>query len=457
MSAAIQHPGPALERTRRAVLDAYAEKSAGSARLYARAAQSLAGGTTGNLRHFFPHPLYFAHGEGGAMVDVDGNRYVDCFLCNGPLLLGHRHPRIVSAIRESEHIGSLVVNPPLAVDVAEKLRQVVPCAEKVRFLNSGTEAVLTAVRLARAFTGRSSIVKFLGHYHGQDDQFLVGLDSQGTSFGAGIPETAHRETLLVKYDDASSLLEALNHDREVAAIILDPAMHSGGLWGSRPEYLRALRALTRERDILLIFDEVITGFRLAPGGAQAFHGVTPDLATFGKALAAGEKLAAVAGRADVLAGLDAERAPGVAAVFQSGTGNDGTAALAAANAAIATYSELDAQGGYRKLAALSASLASGIREAFAARGLPCHVNQLGPMLQLFLSDAKPDFATFSKLDPAPLALFYLALINEGVLLSLPTSNHVYLSFAHTRADVDFILEKVATVLDTHDFAPLLGH
>ena len=454
-SAARDTQSDAAASAQERILRAYRERTPRSAALFARASRSLVGGTTGNLRHFPPYPLYFATGSGSTMTDVDGNAYVDCFLCNGPLLLGHRHPRILQAVQQHAATGSLVVNPELAVLAAESLQAAVPCAERVRFLNSGTEAVLAAVRVARAFTGRPKVVKFHGHYHGQDDQFLVGLEPRPVPFGAGIPTESYSNTLMVRYGDADALASVLASHADIAAVILDPAMHSGGLWGTATEYLRAVRELTERRDIVLIFDEVITGFRLAVGGAQQRHGVTPDLATFAKALGAGEKLAALAGREAILRCLDPNRPPGTPAVFQSGTGNDGTAALAAGVAAIDVYRQLERDGAYLRLNHVAAKLADGLGTAFAAHQVPFHANQLGPMLQLFLSDATPSFENFAGLPAAPLQLFYLALINEGVLLSLPTSNHIYLSFAHTDSDISMVLEKVSLVLDRYDFREIV--
>jgi glutamate-1-semialdehyde 2,1-aminomutase len=442
-------------RAQREIVRAYRERTPGSAALFDRACRALVGGTTGNLRHFAPYPLYFESGTGSRMTDVDGHEYVDCFLCNGPLLLGHRHPAIVAAVNRHAGTGSIVVNPELATIAAEAIQQAVPCAERVRFLNSGTEAVIAAVRLARAHTGRTKIIKFYGHYHGQDDQFLVGLEPRPAPFGAGVPACSFASTVLVPYGDAAALADALSaHD--VAAVLLDPAMHSGGLWGSQPEYLRQVRSLTTKHGVVLIFDEVITGFRLAAGGAQALHGVTPDLATLAKALGAGEKLAAVVGREECMRSLDPNRPPGTPAVFQSGTGNDGTAALAAGAAAVATYRALERDGEYRRLHGLAERLAAGLTAAFAAHEVPFHANQHGPMLQLFLSDATPSFETFATLPAGPVQSFYLALINEDVLLSLPTSNHIYLSFVHTDADIDRVLEKTWTVLDKYDFRGIVA-
>lgn len=446
--------GRAARAERERIVSAYRECSAGSAVEFARAGQVLAGGTTGNLRYFAPYPLYFRTGQGSRMEDVDGRALIDCFLCNGPLLLGHRHPAVEQAIVRAARAGSLVVNPPLAADLAGKIQRIVPCAERVRFLNSGTEAVMTAVRLARAHTGRDLIVKFLGHYHGQDDQFLTGLDPTGLPFGAGMPANAHGSTVLAPYGDLDAV-ERILSGGNVAAVLLDPAMHAGGLWGSSREYLRDLRDSTLRHGTLLIFDEVITGFRLGPGGAQGHFGVTPDLATFAKALGAGEKLAAVVGCEQVFAGLDPDRSCGIRPVFQSGTGNDGATALSAGNAAVSIYQELAAQGRYESLFDQSRVLAEGLRRQFAQAGIPAHVNQLGPMLQLFLTDRAPGFQAFSTIPMEPVELFYLALIAEGVLLSLPRSNHIYLSFAHDDRDIREILEAVNIVLGRYDFGLLM--
>jgi glutamate-1-semialdehyde 2,1-aminomutase len=453
-AAAVVGHSPDVDAIRRQIVDGYRERTPGSAREFARASAVLAGGTTGNLRHFHPYPLYFRGGSGSRMVDVDDRDYIDCFLCNGPLLLGHRPAAVEAAIAAHAALGSIVVNPPLAADLALAIRDALPFAERIRFLNSGTEAVLTAVRLARAFTGRDKIVKFLGHYHGQDDQFLVGLDPSGAPLGAGVPPNAYAATALLRYGDAAALEQTLAGG-DVAAVLLDPAMHSGGLWGSTSEFLAAARELTRTHGTVLIFDEVITGFRLGLGGAQAHYNVTPDLGTYAKALGAGEKLAAVAGRADILLGLDPDRPAGARAVFQSGTGNDGTTGLAAGLAAVTAYRQLDRDGGYEALFARSRALADGLRAAFARHRVPGHVNQLGPMLQLFLTEAPATFEACAGIPTWPVALFYLALINEGILLSLPTSNHIYVSFAHTDDDIAEILAKADAILDRYDFGALV--
>ena len=444
---------PRLADIQREVFAEYRSKTPACAACFERARRSLAGGVSGNLRYFPPHPLYQSGGQGAKVRDLDGNEYLDCFLCNGPLLLGHRHPEVMDEIDRRKADGLLVVNPPSIVEAAEMLQEIAPCGERVRFLNSGTEAALTAVRCARACTGRSKVVKFRGHYHGQDDQFLAGVGAGDERLGAGVTDAAVAGTLLLDYGDAQALRRLSEERDDIAAVILDPAMHAGGLWGSSKAYLQALRELTERCGIVLIFDEVITGLRLDLGGAQSFYGVTPDLAVFGKALAAGERLAAIAGREDVMRVVDPTAPADAPRMFQSGTANDGAGAIAAATAAMRTYQRLAADGQYQRLHAIGGRLADGLRQAFRGHGVPCHVNQLGPMLQLFLSGKAPTFANLIDADTEALALFFLALINEGVILTLPTSGHIYLSFAHSAEDIEEIIDKANLVLDKYDFRP----
>ncbi len=443
------------DKIRRDIVATYRKRTPASGAYHERARRSLAGGTTGNLRYFPPYPLYETGGRGARVTDLDGNEYIDCFLCNGPLLLGHNHPGVIAAIERYRETGPLVVNPPIIVEAAERVQETVPCAQRVRFLNSGTEAVIMAVRYARAFTGKDRVIRFYGHYHGQADQFLAGLGPTAEPFGAGIAEGAIGSTLLARYGDVDAFATLMEKHDDIAAVILDPAMHAGGLWGSSSEYLQTVRELTEKLGVVLIFDEVITGFRLALGGAQAYYRVTPDLTTLGKALAAGEKLAAVAGNENIMRVVDPQAGSDTPRVFQSGTGNDGTAGITGAIGAISTYQQLHKMGEYKHLFTIGEALADGLRQAFLSREIPCHVNQLGPMLQLFLSAEEPGFERFSLLDTKALSFFFLALINEGVILTLPTSGHIYLSFVHTREDIDIIIDRANRVLNKYDFKSLL--
>lgn len=442
----------AFDRLQQAVFADYRARTPGSRDWFERGRAVLPGGVSGNLRYFAPHPLYMATGSGCRTIDVDGNSYIDCFSCNGPLMLGHRPSAVVDAIERNRSAGPLLLNPTLLIECAELLSSIIPCAEQVRFLNSGTEAVLSAVRYARAFTGRDKIVKFFGHYHGQCDPFLIGLMPDASPFGAGVPASSQADILLLPFNDAHALEALLGQRDDIAAVLLDPAMHSGGLWGASREFLQAARRATTDHGVVLIFDEVITGFRLGLAGAQGHYGVTPDLATFAKALAAGEKLGAVAGRRDIMTVTDPLAAAGTPRAFQSGTGNDGTAALAAAIGAITEYRRLDGEGAYDWLDRASADAAAALCAAFAAHGMPLHINRMGSMMQLFLTDAPASFENYATVRTDLLEIFYLALINRGVMLSLPTSNHVYFSLAHGKADFADIAAAAADVLDAYPFA-----
>jgi glutamate-1-semialdehyde 2,1-aminomutase len=387
---------------------------------------------------------------------VDGNIYIDCFSGNGPLLLVHNHPALVDAVSAVRELGALPLNPAIMVQCAELVQEIVPCAEQVRFLNTGTEAVMTAVRCARAFTGKSRVVKFRGHYHGQQDEFLVGIDASDDLFSAGVAPSATAALHLCSYLELDELEELFARNGDVAAVILDPAMHAGGLWGSDRQKLAELRELTERNDVILIFDEVISGCRLAPGGAQQYFGVIPDLVTMAKALAAGEKLSLVAGRRDVMSVVDPQAGESTPRVFQSGTVNDGAAALASACAAMRIYRELDAQGEYQRLEERTRLVKDTLEQEFRGAGLLCQVNQLASMLQIHLGADTMNFETAQRQDARVLELFYLALINHGVMLSLPTSNHIYFSFAHSDEDIEVVRQAIRRVFETYDFGALAG-
>ena len=429
----------------------YERKTPGSRALHARAAKALPGGVSGNLRFFPPYPLYMASGEGCRTIDVDGTAYIDCFSCNGPLLLGHRHPAVMSAVERHAGVGSLVLNPEIAIECAEKLKQVIPSAERVRFLNSGTEAVMTAVRYARAYTGKPKVVKFHGQYHGQDDQFLLGLATNRRAFSGGVPESAQESTLTLPFDDIRALDDLLSRG-DIAAVIVDPAMHAGGLWGVTGEYLAALRSRTRDAGVVLIFDEVITGFRLGLGGAQAYYGIKPDLTTLAKALSAGDRLAAVVGSAEIMevanpgAGADVPRA------FQSGTGNDGTSALAAALGAIGEYERLEQAGEYEALWSRVSGLEATVRAAFEEHGTAIGGTSVCSLTQCFVTWPGSPGERDPALNRAVLYPFHLALVNEGVILALPGSDHSFFSFMHDQDAFDAIAAAVQAVLAKYPFA-----
>jgi glutamate-1-semialdehyde 2,1-aminomutase len=431
------------------VQTAYRERTPKSADLHVRASKSLIGGVSGTVRYFKPYPLYFAEGTGAHATDLDGNTYVDNFLCGACLLLGHRSPVIMEAISGTAQAGSLLLNPMLAIELAEALQQTIPSAERVRFLNSGTEAVTSALRFARAFTGREKIVKFLGTYHGQGDEMLAGLDPKGRRLGGGITAAAVSQTIMLPFGDMAALATALSGG-EVAAVLVDPTMHHAGLWAGSPDTYGEIADLTHKAGALLIFDEVISGFRLAAGGGQEYFGVTPDLSIFGKALGAGEKIGAVVGRAEVMAVANPANRTGGPFAYQSGTGNDVRNSLAASLAAVTAYRGLGESGGYQQISALAVKLGEGLKAAFEARDIACHFNALGPMVRLFLTAGPATYEHCAALDARVINLFHLALTTEGVL-TLPGSNDFFLSFAHTENDILEMIAAAGRVLDRFEF------
>jgi len=286
--------------------DAYLATRPRSAACFHRACQTLGGKAGHDLRYFEPVPLYIERGAEGRKWDVDGNEYIDFLMGNGSLLLGHAAPAVVDAIVQTAgkgtHFGS---DHPLHLEWAELVQQMVPAAERVRFVNSGTEATLLAFRLARAFTGRSRTLRFDGHFHGWHDDVVHGFQPPFDADGSlGIPPGVRDYMVQIPVGDADLVAATLDSDGDIAAVIVEP---SGGSWGRAPldpVFLRDLRDVTARREVLLIFDEVITGFRFSPGGAQELYGVSPDLSSYAKILCGGMPGGAVAGRADVLATLD---------------------------------------------------------------------------------------------------------------------------------------------------------
>jgi glutamate-1-semialdehyde 2,1-aminomutase len=439
-------------------------RSEASRALFARAERVLVEGVSSPSRgpaHFSPYPLFMRHGEGAEIVDVDGNRYVDIMMAFGALIHGHSHPRLVAALQQAAERGALFATASeLEVELAERLQQMIPSAERVRFANTGTEAAMGALRLARGYTGRDKILKFEGHYHGWADAFSVSSNVlPGGVAGhrnapvpvpdsSGIPSGALRDTVVVPWNDADAAERALRaHPGQIAAIVTEPAMANMGVIPPEPGLLAALRTLADEHGALLYIDETVTGFRLAPGGAQERFGVTPDISTFGKALGAGLPVAAIVGRAEIMDALSAGR------VLHYGTHNANPVLLAVALASVELLLADDAAA-FRRLDSLAATLVAGLREAIAGAGVPALVQHVGPMLQvLFLRpgsegverirDAR-DFG--AHVDLTRFNRFAHALFEHGVYLSPLPALHSVLSTAHDEGHVARILGAVEQAL-----------
>jgi glutamate-1-semialdehyde 2,1-aminomutase len=380
-------------------------------------------------------PVFIAQGAGASITDADGNRYLDLIGSWGPLILGHAHPEILETIARVMASGTTFGAPTeIEVQFAETLRAAVPSMEMVRAVSSGTEATMSALRLARGFTGRPKIVKADGGYHGHADCLLVAAGSGAATLGipgsAGVPEGAARDTLVVPYNDLPAVERALAAG-DVAALIIEPVAGNMGLVVPAAGYLEGLRALTAKHGTVLIFDEVMTGFRVAYGGAQARYGITPDLTTIGKVIGGGLPAAAFGGRAEIM-----QRLAPLGPVYQAGTLSGNPLAMAAGLKAM----ELLARPGtYERLEQLGQRLGDGLLAAAQAAGVPACVNRVGSMLTLFFAPGPiTDYASAKTADAARFGAFFRNMRDRGVFLPPSQFEAMFVSLAHTDEDIEAI-------------------
>jgi len=386
--------------------------------LYDDAVKVIPGGVNSPVRAFKGvggQPLFIERGEGPYLYDVDGNRYLDMVGSWGPLIFGHADPEIVAAITDAATRGtSFGAGTEAEVRFAEDICAAVPSVEKVRLVSSGTEATMSFLRAARGFTGKNKIVKFEGCYHGHSDALLAKAGSGLATFGlpdsAGVPATVTAATITLPFNDLDAVATLLEEDGDIAAVALEPVAGNMGCVPPKPGYLEGLRALTREHGALLLFDEVMTGFRLAYGGAQERFGVTPDLTALGKIVGGGLPLAAYGGRADIMDVI----AP-VGPVYQAGTLSGNPLAVAAGRTMLRKLRE---NPPYAYLEEQTAALADSWRESAAAAGVPVTVNQVGSMVTVFFtgSGAVTDYASAKTSDAARYAAFFWAMLERGVYL-----------------------------------------
>ena len=410
-----------------------------SAALYERACAVLPGGVNSPVRAFRAvggPPIFYREAAGARFTDEDGNSYLDYVMSWGPLILGHAHPAVVEAVRAAAGRG-LSYGAPCAAEVAlaEKVVASYPGCEMVRFVSSGTEAVMSAVRLARGATGRPRVLKFDGCYHGHVDSLLVkagsGLATFGTPNSAGVPEALAELTVVVPLDDEAALEQAFAvHGAELAAAIVEPVPANAGLLVQRREFLLRLAELAHRAGALLIFDEVISGFRLGPGGAAAHYGITPDLATFGKVIGGGMPVGAYGGRRDLM-----QQVSPLGAVYQAGTLSGNPVAMAAG---LATLDALAAEDGWRRLESLGARLEAGVRGVLADRSLPVGFARLGSLFWLAMQPGEPPrrFDAVAPEGTARYAALHRALLERGVYFAPSAFEVGFLSLAHTEDDVD---------------------
>ena len=418
-----------------------------NAELVGQVEEIMPGACLGLFQLPLDRTIVMAEGRGAYLWDVDGNEYIDYVLGSGPLLLGHAHPRVVAAVQEQAAKGSTfyTLNEPI-IELSRQIVEAVPCGEAIKYVSTGTEATFHALRLARAFTGKATVLKFEGGYHGAHDYAMVGTigaaDQQGwwQPDSAGIPGAVAETVLVTPFNDAEAARAMIaRHADELAAVIVEPLQR--GI-APAPGFLQALREATREQGVLLIFDEVVTGFRLAYGGAQEYYGVEPDLATYGKAIGGGYPLAAVCGRRDLLALTDPGRRGSGSYAYLGGTLSGNPVAAAAG---LATLEELRQSGVYERLFATGMSLRQGIERLGRDLGLPVQAIGEGPVFQIFFSEREIRTHQDSRQADAALAwAFGLELLQRG-LFHTPGAKF-YVSTAHGKPEIARTLEAVEGAL-----------
>ena len=415
----------------------------------------LAGGVASSLRAAMkPIPLFVESASGTRTKDVDGNEYIDYLLAYGPLILGHAHPTLTEKIHRQMQQGyTYGLQHEGEIELAKRLVEILPCAEKVSLSGSGTEAVMLAIRLARAYTGKNKIVRFHGHFHGWSDTIFTSFPSPDMRKGtdeensdrtlpgtSGQSQKALEEVILVPWNDFEALEAVIKtHGNEIAAVISEPVMCNNGCIHPKPGYLQHMRALTEEHGIVMILDEVITGFRLGLDGAQGKFNVRPDLVTIGKAMGGGVAISGVGGRQDMMALVEN------GTVGHLGTLNGNCVATAAA---LGVIDELSKDNGraFDNMERLTIELVQGIRSLLKEHGIPGLVNQIGPVFHMmFIDEAEvTDFDTFQKRDAAKYTTFAELMLDEGVLVR--PSGLWYVSAVHEDKDVEQTLEAIDRVL-----------
>jgi glutamate-1-semialdehyde 2,1-aminomutase len=405
---------------------------------FARAKRVIPGGVNSPVRAFRAvggTPIFVRSASGCTFIDLDGKTYIDYVMSWGPLILGHAHPAVVEAVRTAAALGTSYGAPTeRESELAELVVRAMPSIERVRFVSSGTEATMSALRLARGFTKRDKIVKFAGCYHGHGDSFLIAAGSGALTNGVpdspGITEGTARDTIVVEYNNLEAVRTAFAvHAGAIAAVIVEPYAGNMGLVLPEPGFLAGLRELTERDGALLIFDEVITGFRVGPGGAQARERIRPDLTTLGKVIGGGLPVGAFGGRADVMAALSPE-----GPVYQAGTLSGNPLAMAAG---IATLHALREESAYRQLDHLSGRFIGGLDAIFTRHGLPHTTARAGSLVGFFFTEGPvKDLGSAKKADTKLYARFFNAMLDRGVYLAPSQFEAGFLSTAHGEADVD---------------------
>jgi len=447
----VERLGCGLNRLRvclKILVNSYPDSGSASAALFAEALQHIPGGVNSPVRAFRAvggQPFFVESARGSKLQTVDGRELLDYVCTWGPAILGHAHPKIITAIKAAADRGtSFGIPNPLEVGLAQRVKSLVPGLEKIRFCNSGTEACMSAIRLARGFTRRDKILKFDGCYHGHADSLLVKAGSGALTLGhpdsAGVPADFAKHTLVLPFNDAEALKSAFAaHGAELATVIVEGVPANAGLYLPRPGYYELLQQLCRDHGTLFICDEVMTGFRLGPGGAQQRFGLTPDLSCFGKIIGGGLPVGAFGGRAEIMDYL----AP-LGPVYQAGTLSGNPLAMAAGLAAL---DELTASPAYATLESRGAELAKGMTQAAKSAGVAVQWQWIGSMFCGYFTDQPVwNLTDALRSDRAKFAKFFHGMLDAGIYLAPSQFEAGFLSTAHSEADLDFTIRTASTVL-----------
>ena len=418
--------------------------------LFTEAQKYIPGGVNSPVRSFRSvggTPPFIARGQYARVWDVDGNEYIDYLGSWGPLVLGHSHPAVVEAIKKSAESGTSFGAPvEQEVELAKIICDQLPSVESVRLVSSGTEACMSAIRLARAFTNRDKIIKFAGCYHGHADGLLVkagsGALTHGIPTSAGVPESYASETLVADYNNIESVDKFFTaNPKSIAAVIIEPVAGNMGVIPPSPGFLDGLRRITKNNGALLIFDEVITGFRVGPSGAQGLFGITPDITTMGKIIGGGLPVGAYGGRKDIM-----EMVAPLGAMYQAGTLSGNPLAV---SAGIATLTELQKPGVFKKLEEMAERLTEGLTKAFQAAEIPSSINRVGSMFTGFFNDGPVTTLEDAEgSDTEMYGRYFHAMQENGVYIAPSQFEAGFVSTAHTEADIDATVTKASEALHT---------
>lgn len=419
--------------------------------LFQKAVHLIPGGVNSPVRacrSVGTDPLFISKAEGCYLWDEDGKKYIDYVGSWGPMILGHGHPEVLKAIEEHLHLGTSYGAPTgLEVEMAEVITKMVPSVEMIRMVNSGTEATMSAIRLARGFTGRDKIIKFEGCYHGHVDSLLVaagsGVATLGIPGSPGVPADLAKHTISLPFNQMDPVIEAFNkHGSEIAAIIVEPIPGNMGVVLPENGFLKGLRQITRENNALLIFDEVISGFRLAPGGAQEIYGILPDLTCLGKIIGGGLPVGAYGGKKEIMSRIAPE-----GDVYQAGTLSGNPLAMAAG---LATLKILQKGTIYKELEQKSNTLFSGLKKAAQDTGIQVTINRIGSMGSLFFNKGPViDFESVKSSDTEKFNHYYCQMLDQGIYLAPSAFEASFLSLAHDENAIQKTIESAGNCFKTH--------